>query len=285
MNVPLINIHPRKGVGECTEALIDGDIIVYACAFVAEKKIHSVYYETPEGEVVEAEFSNKKEANAFLKDNGGELITTTRIQPAAFGMQAAKTLLNKIMEATGASDYRLFLTGKDNFRDALVTYYKKNRVQPKPVHYQAIKDYLIGYCDAEVVDGEEADDALGKNQTEDTIISTIDKDLDMVPGWHYNWTKDIKYHVSAQAGLEFFYTQMLTGDSTDNIPGLFKMTGKRASAKLKDRLKNLTEYEMWICIVDIYAEAGMVDQDKILEIARLLYIRQEEGEELWTPPA
>lgn len=73
----------------------------------------------------------------------------------------------------------------------------------------------------------------------DVICCSRDKDLRMVPGMHYGWecgrqaqygparvtelgelilSKDRK--VVKGNGLKFFYSQLITGDSTDTIPGL-----------------------------------------------------------------
>lgn len=62
---------------------------------------------------------------------------------------------------------------------------------------------------------------MGMNQVPgETCILTIDKDLDMIPGWHYNWVKDSKYNVDASNATYNFYHQILVGDKgTDNIPG------------------------------------------------------------------
>ena len=66
-------------------------------------------------------------------------------------------------------------------------------------------------------------------------IATLDKDLDGVPGWHYVWKgkREGVFYVTETEADRFFYTQMLTGDATDNIPGLFKMVGVKALAKTK----------------------------------------------------
>ena len=91
---------------------------------------------------------------------------------------------------------RLFLTSSDksNFRFNVVETegprgmgYKAGR-PPRPIHYQAARDYLINKCGAEEVYMDmEADDALCMYQTEDTIATHIDKDINMVVGRHLNW--------------------------------------------------------------------------------------------------
>lgn len=284
------------------KALIDGDVLVYACGFAAEKKVYTVYYEDADGEMRDVEFENAKQAKEFQAENGGELIPTTRVQPLGFAIKNVMTLLDKIKEATGATSYEIFLTGKSNFRDELVDYYKANRDPThKPVHYKAIKEWLINKRGAVVVEGYEADDAMSILQyarvymqqredngledpysTEDTVICTIDKDLDQVPSWHYNWQKDTRYFVTQKGGLEFFYTQMLTGDSTDNIPGVFKLTGKKATAKMKEGLKDKSELEMWNYVKEQYGPD--VPEEKLIEIARLLWMMRTPTD-VWEPPS
>lgn len=76
-------------------------------------------------------------------------------------------------------------------------------------------------------------------------IATADKDLRMVPGIHINWqTRQVtrvlpgEYDVigedGKQYGLKWFWLQMLTGDTADNIPGLEQYLhndGKKSSFK------------------------------------------------------
>ena len=70
-----------------------------------------------------------------------------------------------------------------------------------------MNEYLVKEYKAEVCDGQEADDALGINQTDQTIICTIDKDLLMIPGQHYNFVKEEFKTVTYLDGLKHFYMQ------------------------------------------------------------------------------
>ena len=63
---------------------------------------------------------------------------------------------------------------------------------------------------------------------------TIDKDLRGVPGWHYNPDKEeASVHISQEEADKFFLIQWMSGDSTDNIPGLWRIGHKRALSFLK----------------------------------------------------
>jgi hypothetical protein len=123
-------------------------------------------------------------------------------------------------------DYKGFLTGRGNFRNdiAVTAPYKGQRVADKPIHYQALRDHLVNSWGFEVVQGIEADDAVGiaayAVPEDQSIMVHIDKDLNQFRGWHYNYRKKEKYYVSEFEGLTAFYTQILTGDRIDNIVGL-----------------------------------------------------------------
>jgi hypothetical protein len=149
-----------------------------------------------------------------------------------------------ITEQTGCPDSRLFIAGEGNYRKDIMPEYKANRKgKPKPKHHKAIRDYLINNWDAYVVTGEEVDDKLGYTQSDDTIICSGDKDLDCIPGKHFNWSKKYVdkgvYELSEVDADRFFYLQCLSGDPTDGIPGLKRLTGRTATKKLKEPLLSM----------------------------------------------
>jgi DNA polymerase-1 len=169
----------------------------------------------------------------------------------------------------------MFLTGKDNFRKKIRDDYKGTRKKrDKPKHYQAVRDYLVSQFQAQVVDGMEADDALSLQQKPDhsTAIATIDKDLLMVEGLHYNYnTKEWK-KVSDKQGTRFFYKQMLTGDRVDNITGIRGIGDKKAD-------KLLDEHNDWDkLIVDMYLDEFDNGFQRAVENSQLLWMLQRDKE-------
>jgi 5'-3' exonuclease len=167
--------------------LIDGDVIVYRCGFAC-------------------------------KDD----------EPIQNHIQTVKAAIDGIMQAfPEAPSSKLFISGRFNFREQLATIlpYKGNRQDArKPVYYKEIREYLVERLGAVVVDGMEADDALGMAQwaanDKSTCIVSIDKDLNMIPGWHYNWVKKVGYWVHPRDADMMLWKQMLEGDRSDNIPGI-----------------------------------------------------------------
>tara|TARA_R110000796_G_scaffold29934_1_gene80341 strand:- start:5585 stop:6328 length:744 start_codon:yes stop_codon:yes gene_type:complete len=66
------------------------------------------------------------------------------------------------------------------------------------------------------------------------VIAHIDKDIDMVEGWHYNFTKKKLYYIDEHEGYYKMCIQMLTGDATDHIQGLKGIGPKKAEKLLAD---------------------------------------------------
>lgn len=195
--------------------------------------------------------------------------------------------VNTILAELGTDDYTIYLSDSaNNFRLKLYPEYKANRTQPKPKHYELIKNHLIKEWGAIISLEQEADDALGISQSTDTIICSIDKDLHQIPGNHYNFVKKEYKIVSPEEGVRHFYHQLLTGDVTDNIPGIYGIGPKKAQKAL---VTLTNDFEFYSKVVEMYLEAydkklevGQI-LDKILLNGRLLKIRQKEGE-LWEPP-
>lgn len=178
--------------------------------------------------------------------------------------------------------WELFLTGKNNFRYeiAKTAPYKGNRVnKPKPKHLQALREHLIAEWGAVVANGQEADDAISIRATElgdDCVIVSVDKDLDQISGWHYNFVKRSGYYIEKTQALVKFYTQMLTGDSADNIIGIYGI-GPVKAAKILDGV--VDEEELYQKVLEAYEG----DEDRVIENGQLLFLRRQEGQ-LWTPP-
>lgn len=243
------------------QPLIDGDIIVYSCGFSADSQMKARFVN--EGvENVEAAL----EQEDYLR----------------YALANCKTVIQDIT-AQYTGGHRLFLTGSGNFRERMATIkpYKGNRdVTHRPKYYNEIKQYLIEVWGAEVIHGREADDALGCAQTaaepDTTIIVSIDKDLDNIPGHHYNWRKKEAYYVEQEQADINFWTQVLTGDTTDNIPGLPKIGAVRAKAIID--ATDLSWTGMATAVLDKYVSVYGEDLGYMYfyENASLLWMQREE---------
>lgn len=222
-----------------THAIIDSDILVYRIGFASNEESEQVALRTMAG---------------FLE----ELLL--------FDLPQCKT-------------WSLHLTGKGNFRDeiAVTQEYKGNRKDARrPVHYQALRNYLCHSWEAVVWNGMEADDAVAIEATElgdKGVIVSLDKDLNQVVGWHYNFVKNQTYYITEEEAKLNFYKQFLTGDTVDNIKGV-KGIGDKKAQKL---LEGKSEEEMWDIVVE------KLGYDRAMENGHLLYMLRT-TQDKFTPP-
>jgi DNA polymerase-1 len=127
-----------------------------------------------------------------------------------------------------------------SFRTAWWPEYKSNRKdKPKPRHLSAAYAHIKSNPRCMWHTGWEADDVLGCLGTTDvpdleTVIVTIDKDLDQIPGHHCNPDKELCYTVDADDADMYTWMQVLSGDSTDNYPGIPRVGQEKARKLLID---------------------------------------------------
>lgn len=262
--------------------LIDGDILIYRCGFAAEK----TKYLTEEGGVF-SHFENAKDAKAHSKD--AVLWSRKEVEPLSHALAMVKNVIEDIQDRHAEfSGTRIWLTpSTGNFREAVSTRtkYKGNRDgQQRPVHYSAIRDYLVDNWGAQYTVGQEADDAIGIDMYSypgSTCVS-IDKDLLQLAGRHYNWVDRREIKVTEREASLNFWTQVIAGDATDNIPGVEGMGPVKAKRALADVKSNK---EAWDVVHSIYCDTYGMEQgaEYALETARLVYVRRKEHE-IWNPP-
>ena len=222
------------------KALIDGDILVYRIGFASENETESIAI---------------ARCSEFIED---------------------------LILFNGFGEYQGYLTGKRNFRNeiAVTAPYKGNRKSAKPKHYQLLRDYMESAWSFTMIEDQEADDAIGiaayEMEVGEYCICSIDKDLDMLRGDHYNFVKDERYFITEEEGIKNFYKQLLMGDRVDNIIGI-KGIGTVKAERLLKECKN--ENEMYLAILEAYDG----NAERVLENGRLLWIRREPNQ-IWTPP-
>ena len=222
------------------KALIDGDILVYRMGFASENETESIAV---------------ARCGEFIED---------------------------LLLFNGFGDYQGYLTGKTNFRNeiAVTAPYKGNRKSAKPKHYQLLRDYMESAWSFTMIEDQEADDAIGIEayamEVGEYCICSIDKDLDMLRGDHYNFVKDQRYFITEEEGIKNFYKQLLMGDRVDNIIGI-KGIGTVKAERLLKECKN--ENEMYLTVLEAYDG----NAERVLENGRLLWIRRQ-PQQLWTPP-
>lgn len=214
-------------------------------------------YQHKDGSIQLFDGLHKKDIMKLILENpapyeGGELQKTRIIvgtaQQAIYNLRDS---LQRMCKKLGTDDLVLPLgdVGVPDFRRKLanlIPYKEKRKEQPTPFYMTEVRQYLIDQWGAYVVKDIEVDDELGTLQctsSTPTVIATVDKDLDGIPGDHFNYVTGERYmtsdpgelrlveHVSKTGkkskkmkggGLLWAYAQMLLGDSADDIPNIIK---------------------------------------------------------------
>lgn len=235
-------------------ALVDGDLLPYIVGYTVDER--DVWKAKMQVELGVAE----------------SIQQTPHFQNAADHIDY---LVNTWVRGAGCDSCRVYMTDSgSNFRLRLAFSkpYKGQRKSDKPPFFYELREYLMQKHNAVLAVGEEADDLISIEMHRDllriqqegnvqpgspehrafagVVCCTQDKDLRMLPGWHYQpktnycgesvffvhelgellpvWktrktkTKgDVQYIDKLKGnGLKFFYAQILMGDTADNYPGL-----------------------------------------------------------------
>lgn len=283
--------------------LIDADILTYRMGYAAQKTMFrfvfnsGAHFDFPPGYTLLRVKKLLKKKRITMAH--GKLQKHLKVKPMAFVSMWIEKLVSDLKTKFKTDKLQFFLTSDDksNYRYevAKTKPYKGNRTQPRPKLYKEIRTFLSERFDAKIIDGEEADDAMGiaMSQNKKAIIVTIDKDLKMVPGYCYNYVTDTLHKVRDPGiltlsqdgrklegtGIKWFYAQMLLGDSCDNIPGIRGWGPVRVHHALVD---SENEIQMLKIVYNIYKKELKLDdyntEIRIKEIADLLWIRREPNE-------
>lgn len=258
-------------------AIIDADPLVYRIGFACQKTIH-----VKDG----VEYNNKTEMKKALGEDAIEDSKYILAEDKTHAFHSINLLLDTILEETNSDYFVLYLTGSGNFRDdiAYTAVYKGNRSGlHKPLLYPAIREFLITRHSAIVVNGVEADDAVSIlfTREKDAVCCSTDKDLNQLPGKHFDYSKSKYYVISKVEGMKNFYTQLLTGDPTDNIKGLYGI-GKKKAEKILTACT--TEEECFEVVMTKYEEYYGEEEGikRLSENGALLWMLRID-EQVWTP--
>lgn len=168
-----------------------------------------------------------------------------------------RNYIYRLKSLAHCSFYKLYVQGKGNFRHDIATLmpYKGNRKKNNGELVNEIREIMRSSFGAISKDNIETDDAIGLSQTSTTCICSSDKDLNMIPGWHFNITNHNTFFVEKEEAIKNFYIQLITGDKVDNIPGLSERAPLRGIGK-KTAEKHLqgitTEVDMFQIVKNLY---------------------------------
>lgn len=303
--------------------LIDADSEVYAAAASAESRRVVGMVELPakdDGSIHPAQlwgpYTNVKECTAALPQGAKATMFRSLEVATEEGAQLLldarlRRVLAQAEERYGSMEVELYLSGKINYRHLLDHTYKGNRDAVQKPHWNGrLRNYIQDKYGARVTKTWEADDEVGIRATElgdRAVICSVDKDLRQVPGHHIVLGKG-HLHVTERGGLMRLYTQILAGDSTDNVRGCWQVGAEGAFTYLHACLDEVGSVEemslasmelvLWQAVVAKYQQAlDKYGSDKCrffdargaaLHTAQMVYILRQRPEgqipPRWTPP-
>lgn len=213
-------------------AIIDGDVLAHQC--VADRWWTMLKAKQETTNYVRLDSEGKKIPIEWTRDERRLILET--------GWSNFDRMLNELLEKTFAKSYVMAMKSEDNFRKTMYPEYKMNRhSNPAGMNpfVPEIRKLSIMTDLAIESHGMEADDMIriwaeeARTAGDPFVICSIDKDLDMIAGTHYNMKYHEIYQVSEIEALRNFYAQLLKGDAVDNIPGIPGVGPKKADKMLE----------------------------------------------------
>lgn len=295
----------------------EADEVAYRCGFACQRQAYVI--KAPKGDHdFKGKFTKTQIVNHFKKKGKSLDVDYTIesyiiIEPEHVVKYTLDRMIDKLWKVEHKllpkiEEVELWLSpsNQSNFRYGVANImgphglgYKAGR-GAKPHYLPFIRELLISKYGAKEAEGYEADDALGMAAGEGVILSHIDKDMNMIEGWHYNHVTQAIYYVEQGVGevacvggkvigrgLLFFYLQLLTGDSVDNIPGC-KNPAKKTYARPPNfsggeavkLLQGITEEAIaFNCVAEMFQYTYEDNWlDALMECADLLWICRKPNE-------
>lgn len=287
--------------------LIDADSEAFAASAAAEELRYV-------GQLSDGSFvgpvTGMKALNALVPE-GQECVPfkSREVRPLEQALIFFDARIRRVVDAAqgkwGELRVELYLSGKVNYRHLIDDTYKwaRDRVE-RPYHLHAVRQHAIDSWKARVCKTWEADDEIGMRATElgagNFIVSSLDKDLRQIPGDHLVLEQSgVKGYmlVTPKGGLMRLYGQILAGDSTDNVPGCWRI-GYDTAFTMLEPVVDEGEPALWARVLEVYEESlrkhgrdacGYIDaRAQAMNTAQMVYILRDRPEGLlpprWSPP-
>lgn len=204
--------------------------------------------------------------------------------------QSINNMMYRIIRDCGSSKYELYIEewreGKNLFRSSMTLEtksYKGNRKGSKPKLLNQAREYMKSTFNARVVKEYESEDLVLIRAYEigidRCIVAYIDKDLEMYSDvTFYNYSKRFMMRLTPRQAATNMWKQVLTGDSTDNIPGLRGYGPVKAGKALQD----VSIEDMPYTAAKHYKDSGQPYR-YFIEQYNLIWIRNIRSKEVFYP--
>lgn len=294
---------------------IDFDTIVYSSA--AQQQSNEILtFDTINQK--EQRFSGKTEFNKFCADNDRDE-NEFLIQPSPvlvgrkeYAFKSVNDKFANILKASHCDDYFVCIQGSGNFRNDIQSEYVDYKGQrgEKPILFQETFDFVKRKFGSRciVTEGIETDDFICSKAWESYLIARANRDKasapfviaycdkDIVAGGcgyflNYNKLENGIFWVSNVDRARNFWTQVLMGDSADNIPGITMLSdytkskfgiktrgcGKVSASKILSNCVN--EKDMILEVIDAYSSSWPNDwKERLEQNCMFLYLQRFKGD-------
>jgi len=143
---------------------------------------------------------------------------------------------------------------KENYRKKVDLSYKANRTSEKPKFFDELVESVKDHINVQSRRGIETDDLVVKYHDyygkDNAVIISIDKDYKQCEGIIYNYRNGDIIIVNKEAALFNFYSQMVIGDTADNV-NYIKGLGKRWC---ENNLSGKNEFAMRRAVYTLFKE-------------------------------
>ena len=145
--------------------------------------------------------------------------------------------MREIQQNCGSDSFLVAIKGRGNFRKDIYPNYKSTRKDLDADVKEALNyghKYMVDKYEAIEADDMEADDLVSiwasecREVGQEYTVAGIDKDLLQIPGTHYNFVKKEIQEINDDTANLKLMLQCLTGDRSDNIPGIKGVGPKKA---------------------------------------------------------
>ena len=226
--------------------LIDGDVLAYQSAFIAQANIQ---WE-------------------------GELWTTH--SDLALAKNWVIERFEMFKEKTGADAFVIAISDKNNFRRKLNPLYKANRRSKfAPIGLSPMRDWMAEEYGTVIYPNLEADDVIAIMATdltpdEERIIVSIDKDFKSVPCTFYDFNRDEIHDVSVEDANKYHLMQTMAGDPVDGYKGIPGVGAVKAMRLLDNNGAN------WDTVLKAYSDAQLTEEEALTNAWMAYLIQHKE---------
>ncbi|NRA78775.1 MAG: hypothetical protein HRU18_11245 [Pseudoalteromonas sp.] len=203
-------------------------------------------------------------------------------------VEKVNDVLNAINDDVDIDEVIMCNGSKNNFRKSLNSSYKANRKSTKPKLLGELHEWVKEEYNSYWGDGVETDDVVAtlwkkivdENGVDSCLIVSQDKDYKQFNCWYFDhyYKRFNLSKISKEDALRNFYTQMIVGDSADNV-NYCKGYGLSYCNKVFENVTSEFGYirRVYYLYKKLYEESS---KDKFIECYKLLKLKTDSDSEI-----